>query len=921
MAEAVMGPLVGRLQELAMSEARAMVAVNDDVRSLRDKLMWMQAFLREAEPRRRAKNDELIRVCLQQTRDAVFDAEDAVDHYFLQVDLSRYPNWSHAILKFVSGFTTQVRVRHHLSRRIKSINTRLEGIVENKGKYKIDDTTDDNSITTWRPSTAISAITENMSDFVLPLVGRETKIEELGDALFDKQSVVPVVICVTGKSGIGKTKLVKEIYKKPLTKRNFDVQVWVTCAPNLSATNIKKLILQRMTKDTVRSPTEQLQRKLGNKKYLVVIDGETSNTEWKKILLDLPKDKTESRVVKITHATKQETTVSGFKQHIIELNPIGIKDVTNMFMNTLLMDEKVGKKSRGQVEEALTRDGDGSYINANRIFKVTEGLPLAVVLLSGLLRTKEYPREWKKVFDHLEGKSNEWKPLDIILSMCLDDLPHDLKSCFLYFAGFPASTLVKARSLVCMWMAEGLLRPKEGKTMEKVGKKYLHELLCRGLMSFPPLENATPGNERVTVQTKVHEFLLIEAQEANFMEIHDGDDVPTLSNARRLTLQNHKDKYAALTDPLPKLRSIMSNFEKDDSQGSVAETKEEEEIAGANACSPIPLCLRPHKDRVNSKDHMRKLLQGSQFLRVICLCGLEVGSKLPSEIGSLVHLQYLGITYCFLNEIPSSVGNLTRLQTLDVQGTSVTKLRQELWRIPTLRHVFGFIVLPRRVGDLEQLQTLEAVKPDDAGVTASDSCWDAKTFANMKRLHSLYIWDISNKNVKCLEAVYGLKYLVLLSIQGKVISLDLFTRSKLSRLQEMVLKGKIVAPTTPLTASNRFFFPTLTKLSLNKTKVSKDFIDRLSEDLPLLATLALFRDSYSESCLVFTNGFHSLKELTLDVYLEEIVIKEEACPDLMKLEVVVHYLNLCIDIPNKPSLKDTIQDMMKQRTIEVNRDW
>jgi hypothetical protein len=90
MAEAVMGPLVGRLQELAMSEARAMVAVNDDVRSLRDKLMWMQAFLRDAEPRRRVKNDELIRVCLQQTRDAVFHAEDAVDQYFLQVDLSRY---------------------------------------------------------------------------------------------------------------------------------------------------------------------------------------------------------------------------------------------------------------------------------------------------------------------------------------------------------------------------------------------------------------------------------------------------------------------------------------------------------------------------------------------------------------------------------------------------------------------------------------------------------------------------------------------------------------------------------------------------------------------------------------------------------------------------------------------------------------
>jgi hypothetical protein len=90
MAEAVIGSLVGKLQELAMSEARAMVAVNDDIRSLRDKLMWLQAFLRDAEPRRRVQNDELIRVWLQQTRSAVFDSEDAVDQYELQVDLSRF---------------------------------------------------------------------------------------------------------------------------------------------------------------------------------------------------------------------------------------------------------------------------------------------------------------------------------------------------------------------------------------------------------------------------------------------------------------------------------------------------------------------------------------------------------------------------------------------------------------------------------------------------------------------------------------------------------------------------------------------------------------------------------------------------------------------------------------------------------------
>lgn len=90
MAEAIVGPLVGKLQEMAVSEAKALVAVNDDIRGLRDRLMWMQAFLRHADPRRRDTSDELIRVWLKQTRDVAFDAEDAIDDYSLKVDLSRY---------------------------------------------------------------------------------------------------------------------------------------------------------------------------------------------------------------------------------------------------------------------------------------------------------------------------------------------------------------------------------------------------------------------------------------------------------------------------------------------------------------------------------------------------------------------------------------------------------------------------------------------------------------------------------------------------------------------------------------------------------------------------------------------------------------------------------------------------------------
>uniref|UniRef100_M8BZB8 Disease resistance N-terminal domain-containing protein n=1 Tax=Aegilops tauschii TaxID=37682 RepID=M8BZB8_AEGTA len=89
MVDALIGPLVGRLQGLALSQAQALVAVKNDIGRLGDKLMFLQAFLREADAKHHLFSDEITRVWLKQTRDAVFDAEDAVDHYYVQVDMSR----------------------------------------------------------------------------------------------------------------------------------------------------------------------------------------------------------------------------------------------------------------------------------------------------------------------------------------------------------------------------------------------------------------------------------------------------------------------------------------------------------------------------------------------------------------------------------------------------------------------------------------------------------------------------------------------------------------------------------------------------------------------------------------------------------------------------------------------------------------
>ncbi|CAM0884704.1 unnamed protein product [Alopecurus aequalis] len=896
MAEALMGPLLAALQRV-LEVAQEMAAVDDDVRNLRDKLMWLRAFLREAEPRHRARNNELTKVCLHQIRHAVFDAEDAVDRYFLEIDLPENRSCKQAILQCFGDIPTQVRVRTDLSCRIKSINMRLDRIIENKDNFKIDDQ-DSSSVTTWRPSTEINAAIENLGRFTQPMVGRHENRENIKKALND-ESKSPLVITVAGESGVGKTKLMKAIYEDPLTKEQFRVRVWVSFAPGLSASQILKLIVLRLgLKPGDDDPRVMLRAALRAKIYLLVLDGEVNSTEWNDILSVLATSSAKSRVVRITREAEAAAQSSSFEQSNFLLEHLDKDTSMELFRSTLCLGRDgnriwADKKDDREMKEYL-----------DSIHHVTGGLPLSVVLLAGLLQTKEFPGEWRRVFKYLTDKSGESKRDNIILSMGFDDLRDDLKSCFLYLACFPVNMLVKARTMVCMWMAEGFLSPTRGMpTMEKVGSYFLNELAQRRLINIPPVEYADPGFESVTVQTRVHDFLLREAHEASFVEVHIGDDVPMLPTTRRLALQNHSAKDAALITPLPKLRSIFSSFEKEDTATAAAAAPGDRSIKDTKTSTArVFRRLRRSRDSAytHTKDVIQTLLHNSKFLRVISLDGLDIGTELPDEIGSVVHLQHLAITSCSLKAIPPSIGKLTRLQTLDVRGTSVKELPPGFWNIRTLGHVFGSIVLPMRVGDLEELRNLTTVNHGNDGV------WDEHTFDKMLRLDTLHVDGISAGNV---EAVYRLKQLVILKLTSgdqAMIPWDLFTRSNLSRLQMMRLDGKMGhSPSLP---GSSFTLPALTQLFLKNTMVPQSFIDQLGTGLPLLSVLVLLEGSCETDSVFFNTGFYNIKYVTLDVELLRVKIRSPVFSHvLVQVEIVAYSPHILVDITDKPDIKNKIK--------------
>ncbi|KAG8479537.1 hypothetical protein CXB51_029193 [Gossypium anomalum] len=144
------------------------------------------------------------------------------------------------------------------------------------------------------------------------------------------------------------------------------------------------------------------------------------------------------------------------------------------------------------------------------------------------------------------------------------------------------------------------------------------------------------------------------------------------------------------------------------------------------------------------------------------------GCKLPSDIGSLVHLRFLSLrNFDFqCSKLPSSLGNLRCLQTLDLRvGNSRVHVPNVIWRMEQLTHLY----LPWRckggtkleLGTLRKLLTLVNFN--------TKSCY-LKDLINMTNLRELVIkgpFNIENFNEEELgenPPIMGSKYLHSLSI-------------------------------------------------------------------------------------------------------------------------------------------------------------
>ncbi|KAL8544588.1 hypothetical protein ACS0TY_004973 [Phlomoides rotata] len=272
--------------------------------------------------------------------------------------------------------------------------------------------------------------------------------------LDDKRKELCLAVIV-GMGGIGKSTLARKIFNHPVIPARFEKRAWVVVSSEFALEDILKQIMHELsdpldaeelkTLESIQGKLrrqemlqQMLRKRLEGKRYFIVLDDVWENTHWEILKNAFPDEQGES---------------------------------WELFLKTAL----IGRRCPLELEEI-----------GREILKKCHGLPLAITVAGGLLVNQgEYKSGWEKILKHIKNYHSETSEIgtsvSAILELSYQNLPSHLKPCFLSLAVFKEDAIIRARRLVHMWVALGLVQAG-AESVEETAKDYLDELINRNLV-------------------------------------------------------------------------------------------------------------------------------------------------------------------------------------------------------------------------------------------------------------------------------------------------------------------------------------------------------------------------------------------------------------------------------------------------------
>jgi len=878
MADIAVTYVLDKLTALMQEEVQLLKGVKEETVWIADELATMEAFLRTADEME--ERSPQLDVWVKQVRDVAYDIEDVLDEYRLVVELTNpHGNDLNASLSKIVFSMRNLRARHHIASEIHQLRSRFESISEGRQRFQGETTIVDTKITAkTRHDRRQDALLLEEAD----LVGIEKPKKLLISWLVQDDSGREVV-SVVGMGGLGKTTLVKKVYDDAKVKLQFKYRAWVTVSQSFKMEDLLKDMVQQLYK-VKRKPvpqgmdsmsTDQLRTKiksfLQHKKYLVVLDDVWHMDDWDAVKHTLPNNSSSRVMLTTRNSEVASVSCKEFNGNVYPLNPLSREESWTLFCRKTFVDNSCPPDLKSLAESILGR---------------CEGLPLAIVALSGVLGTKNRIDEWDLIQRSLADELKEnvrLNSIEKILLLSYHDLPYSLKSCFLYFSIFPESHLIDKMRLIRLWIAEGFVKEKEGMVLEEVAEGYLYELLNRSLIQVA----GTTSEGRIKtcrIHDLLREIIISKSRDQNFVTIaRGGQNIMWPDKVRRLSI--HK-----ATQDVPESKS----------NGRLRSLLMFQRVESSLSKSSKSLLFPPDFRLLNLLD-----LQGAPL------------AIFPNEITKLVHLKYLSLRGTKIEIIPSSIGNLQNLETFDLKHTWVTALPAEISRLQKLRHLlvyryeiesyahfnskYGFKAVAQ-IGRLRFLQKLSVIEADHGGDDMM------KELGRLNQLRRLAIVKLRRENGAALcSSINLLTNLRALSItateEDEIIDLESLSFPP-PFLKRIYLTGCLEK--LPYWISS---LHSLAKVSLKWSQLKVDPLESL-QGLPNLVHLE-FLQVYEGEILQFkAGGFQRLKVLGLDKMdaLKTVTVEMGAMPFLEKL-----ILQRCKSLHRLPS---GIEHLSKLKLVE-----
>ncbi|KAL0320315.1 UNVERIFIED_CONTAM: putative late blight resistance proteinR1A-10 [Sesamum radiatum] len=420
---------------------------------------------------------------------------------------------------------------------------------------------------------------------------------------------------------------------------------------------------------SIEELAERLYRTLKGRRYLIVMDDVWDTKAWDDIRRFFPDDNNGSRIILTTRQSEVAIYVNS-KTPIHNMSLLSPNASWELLHKTVF----------GQEECPLGLEKIGRKIAQN-----CKGLPLAIVVIGGILSKDNKEKDWEQIAKDVNSAvaTNVGDQFMEILSLSYDSLPHHLKACFLYMGVFPEDHEIFVSQLIKLWIAEGFIKPPTLKSFEEVAEGYLKDLIGRSLIQ---VRKRTHNGEIKTclIHDMLREFCVKKARDQKLLQIIDWHirTFPQGRDAqRRVSMHKFVDRTSVQDS---RVRSLLYFH------GYVS---------------------------------IREVSFLTSHCRLLAVLNLLTISfyEFPIGIIDLVHLRYLAFIYKGKREFPASIYKLQNLQSLIVyqgnmglSGIETLYLPLIIWKMPKLRHLLierGFLPchLPTDSVIMENLQALSEV--------------------------------------------------------------------------------------------------------------------------------------------------------------------------------------------------------------------